>query len=102
MAEREYIMGRERVRVPESRMQKWHNDRGLPWGRSYRGPDPIVITKMVPAGTDRLSISVHLANEHQLDDRKAVHGAEIEHMHAHMTGKFRPGQEHYHGEVAGP
>lgn len=88
--------GSDEELVPASQMGRWHNERGLPWGERYAGPDPITISRMVPAGTSRLSLSVHLANQHGIDDRKAVHGAEVEHMHAHLTGRFRPGQGHYH------
>lgn len=101
MNEHTYIMDGERI--PESGMQKWHNDRGLPWGREYQGPDPITVRRMVPAGTSRLSLSVHVANEHGIDLDKARLGwSEVEHMYAHMTGRFRKGQEHYHGEVQPP
>lgn len=77
-------------------MRRWHHRHGLPWGTKYLGPDPIVIRLMVPAGTTRLSLGVHLSNEHSVDPDRTFHGEEVEHMHAHMMGRFRPGQEHYH------
>lgn len=95
MNELMYRMGDDE-QVPESGLQKWHNDRGLPWGSPYEGPEPVTIRRMVPAGTSQLSISVHLANEHATDSDKALYGAEIEHMHAHLVARFRLGQEHYH------
>lgn len=93
-----YVMGGERV--SETGMQKWHNDRGLPWGRTYDGPNPIIVRRMIPAGTGKLSLGVHLANEHGINSDRTAHGAEVEHMHAHMIGKFQLGQGHYHGDVA--
>jgi hypothetical protein len=81
-------------------MKRWHNERGLPWSTPYEGPDPITIRRMQPAGTNQISLSVHLANEHGIDSRKALYGDEVEHMHAHLIAQFRSGQEHYH--QAGP
>jgi hypothetical protein len=86
-------------RVPEAEMGRWHNDRGLPWGGQYAGPDPITIRRMVHPGVRGLSLTVHLANEHGIDSDAARRGYEIEHMHAHLVAAFRPGQEHYHGEM---
>jgi hypothetical protein len=77
-------------------MKHWHHRHGLPWGAKYLGPDPMVVRRMQMAGTARLSLGVHLSNEHGVDDRKAERGSEVEHMYAHLTGRFRLGQEHYH------
>ena len=90
MSERMYRMGGELI--PESQMKEWHNSRGLPWGTPYEGPDPITIRRMVMCQNQDLS--VHLANEH--DTASCPRGTQVEHMTAHMTARFRKGQEHYH------
>jgi hypothetical protein len=93
MSETVYRMAGELV--PAGQMQKWHNDRGLPWGAVYNGPDPITIRRMVPPQ----NLSVHLANEHGIDPdpfKGDLHRAAWVHMSAHLSGDFRRGQEHYH------
>ena len=75
-------------------MKKWHNERGIPWGVPYEGPDPFTVRRM--AYLD--SLSVHLANEHHIDSRE--HRGDEQHGHqvAHTYGQFRAGQEHYHAK----
>jgi len=77
--------------------RRWHLDRGVPWGEHFDGPAPITMAMMQMPGVHSgiMSLSVHLANEHRATPHQD-HGAEIEHMLAHLYGQFRPGQEHYH------
>jgi hypothetical protein len=42
-----------------------------------------------------LNITVHLANEHGVRT-DPYFGSQAEHAAAHMHGRFRPGQGHYH------
>lgn len=92
-AEPVYRMGDEKV--PASKMKAWHNSRGLPWGTTFDGPDPITVRRMVPAGTSQLSITVHLANQHSVKAGEQE-SQDIAHMYAHLAGRFTEGQEHYH------
>ena len=87
-----YRMGDERV--PASGMKKWHNDRGIPWGTQFDGPDPITICRMARPN----NMNVHLANEHGLSagDGDPLHGVSVAHLLAHAYVRFRAGQEHYH------
>jgi hypothetical protein len=83
-------------------LKRWHNDHGLPWGATFDGPDPVTMAKMVRPGA--MNLTVHLANEHGVQADR-YHGTQVEHMLAHVYGRFRAGQEHYHaqpGEPAGP
>jgi hypothetical protein len=83
-----YRMNREWVE--EKGMKKWHNDRGIPWGSPYEGPDPVTVSRQrMPE-----NISVHNANEHGFSD--VPERQYMEHAFAHVHGVFRKGQEHYH------
>ena len=93
MTERTYMLGGDLVR--ESEMAEWHNSRGIPWGPEFNGPDPVTIRKM----REPDNLTVHLANEHGTGaDLRGGFDREIAHARAHMHGKFRKGQEHYHAE----
>jgi hypothetical protein len=83
-----YRMGGELV--DEKDMKRWHNDRGMPWGSPYEGPDPVTVRRQrMP-----WNISVHLTDEHGIEDTEERQY--MEHAFAHVHGVFRKGQEHYH------
>lgn len=86
-----YRMGDELV--PESGMQKWHNDRGLPWGTTFDGPEPVTMSRMARGVLG--NATAHYYNEH---DGADVPWEQIPfaHLIAHMYGRFRKGQAHYH------
>lgn len=80
---------------PDWRIKAWHNERGLPWGNPFEGPEPITVSKMVP--TRGMNMTVHLANEHGLREDHYM-GTSVAHLLAHVHGQFRPGQGHYHAQ----
>lgn len=93
MSERMFRMAGEMIH--ESRMKQWHNDRGLPWGTPFEGPDPVVVSRQVMPN----NIKAHLANEHGINpDSMSAERRHVEHAFAHMYGKFQAGQGHYHAE----
>lgn len=91
----------EADRMPPSNdaagLERWHHERGMPWGIVFHGPEPKVMARMSRAAMS--NISVHLPNEHRVDpDKHPWEQSHIQHMLAHVYGRFRPGQEHYHEE----
>lgn len=85
----------------EQEITAWHHQRGLPRGTKYAGPEPVTLCKMATSVLN--NISVHLANEHKINpDGTPDYMRHVLHMRAHMLGTFRPGQEHYHGEINVP
>lgn len=81
--------------VPQSEMRKWHNDRGLPWGNVFYGPEPVTMSRMARSVLGNTSL--HYYNEHGGPD-VPFEQVSVMHMIAHMYGRFRKGQAHYHEE----
>lgn len=80
--------------MSEDQLRKEHHEAGLPWGLQFLGPYPITVRRMA---RDVLSnITVHLANEHGLKTSGLPEQHHIQHLLAHLYGRFRRGQEHYH------
>lgn len=44
------------------------------------------------------NLTVHIANEHKINPAPYEHQRVIDHMLAHVYGRFRTGAEHYHTE----